>query len=154
MGDIKEEEPTRILVTVHKRSPYWSTAWSDPDQISTIATQAVKDEKLRKKTDDRLLLVIQKWDHAIYLVLDVGNELYDAASGHQPEQNTLPVITVDFGTRVKTGYAPPPVRNRVNREVAILHNVNGIGSVPPFTEDHTNGSPEYADVRDPSLPFA
>jgi hypothetical protein len=47
-------------------------------------------------------------------VLEMGNGLYDAAFDYKSEQNTLPVMTVDFSTRVKTGYGPPPVRNKAH----------------------------------------
>ena len=86
-------------------------------------------------------------------VFDIGNTAYDAALGHFPEQqqNRLPVSIVRLSNKVRAYPANPPIQNRVNSDIAELHNCNGVESVPPFVVDYTQGPPVYLHLRDPSL---
>jgi hypothetical protein len=154
MNEGVKESPVRILVTISNRSTYWASAWEEPHKVMAIATQAVKDSGLHPLQNQvsPLLLAKEKWPHQIFIVYDIGNDLYDAASAHRPDQNTFPVILVRLATKASATCATPAIRQEVNSAVAFAHNANGVGSVPPFEEDHTGcDAPTYPDPRDPSL---
>ncbi|KAK5220318.1 hypothetical protein LTR47_011236 [Exophiala xenobiotica] len=154
MDECVEKSPVRILATISNRSPYWTSAWEEPYEVMMAATQAVRASRLHPLQDEPspLLLAKEKWHHRIFIVYDIGNDAYDAASAHRPDQNTFAVISVHLSTKMIATYAPPAIRQEVNRSIAFAHNANGVGSVPPFEEDHTcSDPPTYPDPRDPSL---
>lgn len=154
MNEGFKESPIRIVVTISHRSTYWTSAWDEPHEVIAIATQAVKDSRLHLLPNQAspLLLAKEKWPHQIFIVYDIGNELYDAASAHRPDLNTFAVILVRLTTKVNVTCATPAIRQEVNNAIAFAHNATGVGSVPPFEEDHTGGDvPTYPNPRDPSL---
>ncbi|EGC41632.1 predicted protein [Histoplasma capsulatum var. duboisii H88] len=48
-------------------------------------------------------------------------------------------------------HPPQPTQNQVNNEISRTHNLNGIGSLPPFIEDHTSGTPQYFNPWKPQM---
>jgi hypothetical protein len=154
MGNCNGVAPVRVLVTIGNRSPHWDSAWLEPHKITAIATEAVKSSKLCPLRDEPsiLLLATEKWHNQIFIVYDIDNHTYNAATAHKPDQNTCAVIFVRLGRNATTTFATPSTRQEVNRSVASMHNVNGVGSVPPFEEDHTGcDPPTYPDPRESSL---
>lgn len=61
--------------------------------------------------------------------------------GHSPEQNKLSVAIVWLDKEVQAYAANPPVQNRMNDDIARIHNHNRINSLVPFIEDYTSGPP-------------
>src|SRR4051794_3478623 len=120
MAISNEESPVRVLVIISNRSPHWGSAWQDPEKIIEIATEAVKASKLCPPKDDPSILFLakEKWHHRIFIVYDIGNDNYDAATAHKPDQNTITVISVRFGTKTSATFATPAIRLEVNRTIA------------------------------------
>lgn len=56
-----------------------------------------------------------------------------------------------FGYETQAYPAGPQIQNRVNKDIAQAHNLNGLGSLPPFVTDYTFGPPVYLNPRDHSL---
>lgn len=77
----------------------------------------------------------------MFLVVDASNTSYDPSLGHLPEQNRLPVSIIRLAEKVQAYPANPLIQNRVNRDIAQVHNANGIDRVPPFVTDYTFGPP-------------
>lgn len=145
------EKSLRVLVIVSHESPLWSQPC---DFLIEPVTQLLKDKKLYKSigdtSPDTKLLAIKKWKTRIFFTFDISNENYNFKTGHsrQEEQNNLPVVVAYLGKGHKAYEATLGVRNRVNDEIAFLHDANGYDSVLPFVEDHTLTSPpEYPNPR-------
>ncbi|KAL4810497.1 hypothetical protein BDV18DRAFT_131125 [Aspergillus unguis] len=150
-----EQKPQRVLVIVSKSNPHWEQSWSTSEDILPIAFDILQDKHLLTGTYDNRpelkLLVKQKWATHVFLVFDISNTLYDPALGHLPEQNKLPITIVRLGKNTQAYPANAPMANKVNTDVARLHNVNGLHGSPPFVVDYTLGSPFYSNPRDASL---
>jgi hypothetical protein len=148
-------EPLRVLVIVSQRSSLYTQTNTFPEQIVPLAMRLLKKRKMWKTTDYPAvtkLLAVQKWRSRAFLVFDIANEAYDAKLGHLPEHNQLPVVVAHFSRKRAAYPANSWVSQQVNHDVAMLHNANGFGSVPPFMEDHTLGTPPaYHSPRDISM---
>ena len=145
------ETPLRVLVTVSHESPFWSRSCHS---LIPHIIQLLKDKKLYESNGDTppdtKLLAIKKWKTRIFFTFDISNEDYDFDSGHKPEekQNNLPAVVVYLGKGQKVYEATLGMRNRINEEMAFLHDANGYDAVLPFFEDHTLMSPpEYPNPR-------
>ncbi|KAF4760650.1 hypothetical protein HAV15_005125 [Penicillium sp. str.  len=94
------------------------------------------------------LVAAQKWRTRVFFVFDICHTAYDAKLGHLPEQNKLPVAVVHLSKKNTAYVANAWLSKRVNRDIALFHNANGFGAVPPFVEDHTVGKPpEYMNPK-------
>jgi len=80
------------------------------------------------------------WPSRIVMVFDYLNVNYDFENAHIPESVTVFAIHFIAQGKVKVGQAG----DRVNKEVAELHNLNG-NMKPPFLADHTKGNAPYYD---------
>jgi hypothetical protein len=80
------------------------------------------------------------------LVFDLFHDSYNFSIAHIPKD--LPVIVVRmFRDKVKVTLASEVDSQRINREVAEYHGLNGF-SEPPFTEDQRDGKvPEHPNPR-------
>ena len=146
-------ESFRILVVVKQKSNLWHSAWHNPEDTISTAIEALRKTIFLTNNDARSrLLAVHRWPHSIYLVFDIHHDSCDSSLGHLPEHNNLPVILVHLGRKISRKRASSDLQGRVNREVALAHNVNGEHGVPPFDEDHTSDIiPTYLNVRDPCL---
>ncbi|KKK17317.1 hypothetical protein AOCH_007726 [Aspergillus ochraceoroseus] len=97
------------------------------------------------------LLAKRRWLAHVFLVFDIANTDYDPEKGHLADQNNLPVAIVRFGKHVQVYRASQPTQKQVNNDISRAHNLNGIGSIPPFVEDHASGTPHYLNPREPQL---
>ena len=144
----------RVLVIVRPGSIIWPTAWEHPEDVVSSSISLLQQSDLLSIRDDdlqELLLVRQRFQRFIHIVFDKFHDSYDAAMGHLPENNRLPVLIVTFGKSSHVRSAEPRLRKLVNTQIAMVHNLNGINSVPPFIEDHTSGvTPLYLAPREPS----
>ncbi|KAJ5640310.1 uncharacterized protein N7484_008172 [Penicillium longicatenatum] len=145
------ENPLRVFGTVSHDSPYWSQPCHS---LIPPIIQLLREKKLYKSTEntppDTKLLAIKKWETRIFFTFDISNKDYVFDSGHKREekQNDLPVLVAYLGKGQKVYEASPGVRNRVNDEMAFLHDANGWKADLPFSEDHTSTSPpEYPNPR-------
>lgn len=145
------ENSSRVLVSVSHESPLWPQPCQD---LIPPIIQLLKDKNLYKPTGDTppapKLLAIKKWKTRIFFTFDISNEDYDFDSGHNREepQNNPPVLVAYLGKVQKVFEAIPGVRDRVNEEIASLHDANGYDAVLPFYEDHTLSSPPvYSNPR-------
>lgn len=145
------ENSVRVLTSVSHESPFWSQPC---DSIIPSIIQLLTDKKLYKSVGDSppdtKLLAIKKWKTRIFFTFDICNDDYDFKSGHKLEekQNNLPVLVAYLGKGHKVYQAIPGVRNRVNKEIALLHDVNGYDAALPFLEDHTSTTfPQYPNPR-------
>lgn len=152
-----QQKPLRVLVIVSQRSALWSKARESAEDLVPAAIQLVKDNQLYSSTHEILVpaarfVAMQKWRTRIFFVFDICHFSYDPQLGHLPEHNRLPVVVARFSKKQNAYVANAWISRRVNRDVALLHNANGFGAVPPFVEDHTLGKvPEYLHPRDVSL---
>lgn len=144
--------PLRVLVIVSQRSSLYTKTNTSSEEIVPLAMRLLKKRNMWKATDrttETKLLAVQKWRSRAFLVFDTANEAYDAKLGHLPEHNQLPVVVAHFSKKKAAYPANSWVSEQVNHDVAMLHNANGFGSVPPFMEDHTLGTPPaYHSPRD------
>ncbi|KAL5359236.1 hypothetical protein BJX96DRAFT_148032 [Aspergillus floccosus] len=150
-----EESPLRVLVIISNKSEHWDQAWRASEDILPITLQIMKDRHLMSYSDDSTpptrLLAKKKYPAHVFLVYDIANTDYSPENGHLPHQNKLPVTIVRLSQKLQAYQASLPIQNSVNQGISEIHNLNGIGSLPPFVEDHTAGVPLYTDPRDTSL---
>lgn len=95
-------------------------------------------------------LAIQRWNVRVLFTFDISNIDYDVDLGHKPEekQNNLPVVVVHLSKSHIVYEANSGTRERLNKDIAFLHDANGYGAILPFIEDHTLDSPpEYPNPR-------
>lgn len=149
------DKPLRVLVIISNKNPYWAQSWSDSEEILPSTYQILKENNLMQGPSSHQpelrLLAKQRWQTRVFLVFDIANASYDPQTAHLPEQNNLPVAIVRLSQKVQAYQANPPTQNKVNNDIARVHNDNGINSVPPFITDYTAGPPLYENSRDPSL---
>jgi hypothetical protein len=150
-----DQKPQRVLVIVSNNNEHWEQCWSSTEDLLPIAFEILKDNHLLEctyKIQPQLkLLAKQNWGTRVFLVFDISNTSYDPSLGHLPEHNNLPVTIVRLGKKTQAYSASPPVRNKVNGDIARVHNSSGVNSIPPFITDYTSGPPFYPSPRDPSL---
>lgn len=137
-------------------SPLWSQSRSSTDDILLLALAALQENHLIQQQDYKTLpvnlLIKEHWRVRIFIVFDICNTEYDAALGHLPEHNTLPVLVVHFGkSGVRCRTAELGIQRRVNRETCEKHNLNGVDSGPPYVVDRNVTIPVYMNPRDGSL---
>lgn len=152
---ISEGKPLRVLVIVSHRSSQISRAQNNTEALLPKAIRLLKSNHLYVPREGRpttRLVAAQKWRTRVFFVFDIGHTTYDARLGHLPEQNRLPVVVVHMSKK-NTAYAANAwLSRRVNRDIALFHNANGFGAVPPFVEDRTvEKPPEYMNPRDVAL---
>ncbi|KAE8150250.1 hypothetical protein BDV25DRAFT_172289 [Aspergillus avenaceus] len=154
---MEEQKPLRVLVTISHKSTYWEQSWSASEDLLPVAFEVLKSNQLLRGSYSHQptikLLAKQRWATQLFLVFDIANTSYDPETGHLLEQNQLPVAIVRLGKTVQAYSAGPPVQNKINKDIARIHNHNGINSLPPFAVDYTIGPPLYTNPRDPSSLF-
>jgi len=150
---MKEQKPHRVLVIISNENTHWEQSWSASEDTCLVALEILEENQLLKHIEKPKprVLAKQKWGIRVFLIFDILNTSYDAAMGHLPEHNKLPVSIVRLGREVHAYPANPPIQNRVNKDIAEAHNYNGIGSLPPFVWDYNDGPPTYTNARDLSL---
>ncbi|KAJ5826612.1 hypothetical protein N7447_003375 [Penicillium robsamsonii] len=152
---MSQGKPLRVLVIVSHRSSQISKAQNNPEALLPKAIRLLKASHIYTPQEDHpatKLVAAQKWRTRVFFVFDICHTTYDAKLGHLPEQNKLPVAVVHLSKRNTAYVANAWLSKRVNRDIALFHNANGFGAVPPFIEDHTVGKrPEYVNPRDISL---
>ncbi|KAI9891521.1 MAG: hypothetical protein M1814_002644 [Vezdaea aestivalis] len=143
---LKMREPTRVVVTVRRKSPLWQVASSTPEKVIEQAVSV-----LQKKTDNARFLIHEKWDRHIFMVFDLFHTSYQPANGHHCED--LPVVLMFYTNRADRAYMAPLFhRNDTNEQVSEHHNLNGWDREPPYFADHTFSSvPRYPNPRDLKL---
>lgn len=148
-----EQKPFRVLAVISDKNSYWEQSWLTPEDILLPAIEILKDKDLLEYTSepDMRLIAKEKWQTRVFIVFDISDTSYDAAKGHLPEEDKLPVSIVRLGRKLQAYAANGPIQNRINSDVARAHNDHGICSIPPFVTDHTLGPPMYTNLRDPSL---
>lgn len=152
-----ERTAKRILVDIHPRSIYRRFGFDEPGVLIGIALEALKMQKLippgtrNDDSDVRLIIKrISRYDTKI--VFDIFHDTYDAAQAHLYGQDP-PVLIVSMRKResMRAFKANSFQELKVNYEIRYLHNRNGVGSQPPFSEDSRQGSAwsfPLADYRD------
>jgi hypothetical protein len=81
-----------------------------------------------------------------HIVFDIFNIGYEPNMAHIKGKNDLPVISIFFtrGEEVTVGEVVMPVVNSVNKQIQDIHDLEGIGSQPPFSIDRADGKiPTY-----------
>lgn len=152
---MSHENPLRVLVIVSHRSSQMSKAQNNPEALLPKAIRLLKSTHLYTPQDSHpatRLVAAQKWQTRVFFVFDIGHTSYDARLGHLPEENRLPVVVVHLSKKNTAYRANAWLSKRVNRDIALFHNANGFGAVPPYVEDHTIGKPpQYVNPRDVAL---
>lgn len=149
--------PLRVLVIVSQRSGLFTNACDSPGEMIPLAHKLLRKSNVWRTSEspspaDTRLLAVQKWRTRVFLVFDIGHAEYDARLGHLPEHNQLPVVVAHFSKKKAAYAASSGIKQRVNHDVAMLHNANGYDAVPPFVEDHSLGKPPaYNNPRDISM---
>jgi len=142
-------EPRRVLVSVSRKSPHYSNAWTSCQEVIHVALRVMSEQGMIASTPDDVLqyqlLATERWDLRTYIVFDMFNELYDPDTAHLPGRNDLPVISVFLHGSGKqdASTAGKPIESWVNREIRDIHNSTGPQSRPPFKIDHANGNVPY-----------
>jgi len=146
-------EPKRVFVSVSRKSPYWSKAWTSSEEVISVVLRLMRENNLvaLDTNDDpsqHLFLVKERWDKRTFIVFDIFNNTYNPDNAHLPGQNDLPVISVFLHRNESANIAGGLIANQVNKELRDLHNSTGPGSQPPFIVDHANGKvPSYPNPR-------
>jgi hypothetical protein len=133
--------PIRILAVVYPTSPLF--AKTNTGAVEDKVMQELHIEKQHTKH-----IVSEMWPTRTVMVFDYRHDDYDFANGHNCEQ--LKTIAVHFraAQNVRVGIAEGASNEKINKEVAELHRLNG-DKKPPFVADHTeNQVPEYHNPRD------
>ncbi|POR36999.1 Uncharacterized protein TPAR_02801 [Tolypocladium paradoxum] len=144
--------PKRVLVSVSRKSPYWTSAWTSSEEVIRVALQLMKENNMVSLAPDDpssyLFLAKERWDSQTYLVFDIFHDTYDPDNAHLPGQNDLSVISVFLHQKESVSDAGKMLENKVNKDLRSLHNSTGLGSRPPFTVDHADGMwPTYLNPR-------
>lgn len=153
----------RIFVSVSRKSPHFTAAWEDSQTVVHAAIDVLKEtNSIPDATLAALnprLLVVERWSR-IHLVFDILHEAYKPENAHLPNQYDIPTIAVFlFSQKDKTSVrhataAGSKLREEVNEQVRIFHNLTGLGSQPPFFVDHANGNvPHFRNPRIPEEPL-
>ena len=130
----------------------WSELWTSTEEYLPRAISILQEQGLLEYQDltnlPFRLLLKQKWHLRLFIVFDICNQDYDAATSHLPSQNRLPVAIVQYGKghRVFASTATPDTAQRVNYETGEIHNLTGMDSLPPFVVDATTTIPCYLKV--------
>lgn len=136
------KHPLWVLAIVSNMSPAWKES---PEDIIQLAIQVIKEENLydikELTLSDTKLLAIQRYLVREMFVFDISNEDYDPEKGHLSEQNQLSVVVIHLSNRKIASRPHPGKCARINETVRHLHDANGFGSIPPFIENHTSGTP-------------
>jgi len=136
--------PKRVVVSVPRKSPYWSKAWESSEEVIAVALRLIGEGDLVSPDayDDpsRCLFVAkERWDERTYIVFDIFHDSYNYDEAHLPGRNDLPVVLVLLKQRGRVYNAPPPMMNRANTRLRELYDSTGWGSHPPFSVDHADG---------------
>lgn len=136
------KHPLRVLAIVSNKSPAWKQS---PEDIIQLAIQVINEKSLYDQKEitlsDTKLLAIQRYLVREMFVFDISNDDYDPEKGHLSEQNQLPVVVIHLSDRKIASKPHPGECARINETVRHLHDANGFGSIPPFIENHTWGTP-------------
>jgi hypothetical protein len=139
------------VLIVSRHHQLFESSWPSPEKTISTALDTLKKDHLIKEGENRRLIVRERWRRRIYIVLDIGNDTYDPELGHILEHNNLPVLVVYFNKKgINSEAANIDLKQRVNRETAERHNLNG-KSMPPYVVDYTTTRPVYLNPRDVSL---
>lgn len=154
--------PQRIVVSISRRSSYWSTARESSEEVISYVLRLLgEDDLVLDKYDDPascLFLAKERWDQRTYIIFDIFHTSYEPDTAHLPDRNSPPVTLIHLGrTGKKVHAAPVPITKKVNRKHEEIHNLTGLGSRPPFIVDHADDNyPTYCRPRtcivDPSEP--
>lgn len=140
---MQNQQATRVVVLI---SPNSTLAKAAPSHDRVIQ-DAFANLKLSPINVPHTYLLNQIWDIVNVFVIDLYHAKYDFATAHIKED--LPVIFVNYSRRkVYVSVASRTRRDQINRDVAMMHEVNGWDERPPFVEDHTMGKvPCYPNPR-------
>lgn len=140
--------PTRILVTVSSLSQHWAEARTSAKRIETIAFGILEEEGLLPKNSSVKLVAEERFDTRVHLVFDVFYDDYQPEIAHLRGQGELRVLHVSMSKTQDARKASPAIQKMVNDRIRQIHDQTGIGSVPPFFIDYTNGKvPTYWNPR-------
>lgn len=131
---------TRILVIVSSRSPYWTQALESAEVMGGIALDILKQNSLLSCSTTPRFVAEEKFTTRTHLIFDVFYDDYRPETAHLPGQgDLLPVLQVWLSKEPRAGIANPKIQDMVNERVREIHDLMGMGSVPPFSVDHSNG---------------
>jgi hypothetical protein len=133
-------QPTRVAVVVRGNSKYHA------ESDSVIIEHALSI--LEIPGTETLYLAREDWGTTIQLVFDVFHGLYEFNNAHDVHDMT--VVIVSLGKRnEKRFFAPPSLEKEINKTIAMLHNLNGWKTRPPYFANHAQGQvPVYDSPRD------
>lgn len=131
--------PIRILAVAYPKSPLFA---------NTEAVEGKVLEELQIEKQHTNHVASELWPRLTTMVFDYRHDEYDFENAHNCEQ--LRTITVLFITaqRVQIRVAEGASRERINKEVAELHRMNGSRKTPFFADRRNNQVPDYPNPRD------
>jgi hypothetical protein len=139
--------PIRVLINISRKSSYWSEAWQSTEDVIIAALKLMIEHEVVEADAQMsyLFLARERWNKRVFIVFDIFNDRYDAATAHLPGQNDLPVTMVLLSERQKSVSCSPgtQINNKVNKDIRDIHDSMGQGSKPPFTVDHADGQVPY-----------
>ncbi|KAI0477271.1 hypothetical protein GGR56DRAFT_636565 [Xylariaceae sp. FL0804] len=168
----------RIFVRITDRHAAYEYAWDSPDRVIQAALDLVRKQQdlipraaaaAAAAAPLLLLLAKERTPSRVDIIFDVCNDAFDPERAHLPgEHNDLPVVAVFLGggrgravgvglvntdtdtdiDSERAARADAGLEGRVNQAVRNHHDMNGVGSRPPFAVDHVSGGiPKYWSPR-------
>jgi hypothetical protein len=134
------QQPTRVVVSVRGNSQYRVK----PDPVIIEHALSI----LNIPDTQTLYLAREDWGRTVQLVFDVFHDSYDFHNAHNAHDITVVIVSLG-GRNEKHFCASGSDKEKVNREIAKLHNLNGWEVRPPYLATHARGKvPEYDSPRD------
>lgn len=130
---------TRVFVSVSSRSQYWTRAIETAEGIGEVALDILENNDLLPQRTAPKFIAEEKFATRTHLVFDIFHDDYQPENGHLPGQDELPVLHVQLGKKENASIPGAAIQRQVNSRIRELHDLTGIGSVPPFFVDYSSG---------------
>ncbi|CAN8097995.1 unnamed protein product [Discula destructiva] len=130
---------TRIFVSVSSQSQYWIQGSQAAETIGEVALGILKKNGLLPHVTTPKFIAEEKFITRMHFIFDIFNDDYQPENGHLPGQGELPVLRVWLSKGEGANTASVHIRRMVNERVREMHDLTGIGSLPPFFIDHSTG---------------
>lgn len=142
----------RVCISVGSMSSHLSRAYDQPIEMITLSLELLKERMGLLADHDRDVLYVARERSGIrtHIIFDLFNVGYESSTAHIKGKNDLPVISIfcTRGEEVTVGEAVVLVANSVNKQIRDIHDLEGIGSKPPFSIDRADGKiPTYPRPR-------
>ncbi len=141
----KSTTARRVRVYIAQDSKHWNASWETPHQVVAAVFKILTKQHLVPKNAQNDASTVRLMDVSRgatwrTLTFDVFHKSYDAATARQPDQGDLPVISIGLDNNESlcwAGQVGDLYCRMINARIRTRHVEAGIGSEPPFYNDHT-----------------